>query len=133
MPGLQGRYWFGAMAALAVIVALGLANLLHRAVRVLPLGMFTAAVAMNAFGVSAMLGHYWGAPGSAISERLRAVIAWAPIEGELIAAGALAAGALLVATLVQLVLLSRRPSDDETSSDAGGPPATALAPVPAHS
>jgi hypothetical protein len=132
MPGLQGRYWFGAMAALAVIVTLGLANLLRHAVRVLPLGMFAAAVAMNTFGVAAMLGHHWGAPGSAIKDRFGAVVAWAPVEGELIAGGAVLGGGILAATIVQLVLLSKRPFD-ETSSDTGAPEAVAAGASPAHS
>lgn len=108
MPGLQGRYWFGAMAALGVVVALGLANLLPRAVPLLRIAILAGAAAMNALGMWAMLGHCWGAPGSAVSERLRAAIAWAPMEGEIIVAGAVVGALVLAVTVVQLVALAFR-------------------------
>jgi small subunit ribosomal protein S36 len=134
LPGLQGRYWFGAMAALAVVVALGLANLLSRAQRVLPLTMLTGAVTMNALGVSAVLGTYWGEPGSAIADRFDAVVAWAPIEGELIAAGAVLGCVVLAATIAQVVALTLRSGRDEPSAKTPDPrPVTAPdmgAPVP---
>ena len=56
MPGLQGRYWFGALAALAVVVALGLANVAPKAIRYLPVAVLAAAVAMNLVGMSTILG-----------------------------------------------------------------------------
>jgi hypothetical protein len=134
LPGLQGRYWFGAMAALAIVVALGLANLLSRAQRVLPLTMLTGAVTMNALGVSAVLGTYWGEPGSAIADRFDAVVAWAPIEGELIAAGAVLGCVVLAATIAQVVALTLRSGRDEPSAKTPDPrPVTAPdmgAPVP---
>ena len=81
MPGLQGRYWFGALAALAVIVALGLANLFRRGTRWLPLAVLAGAVAMNVLAVDTILGYYWAAPGSALTSQVRAAVAWAPLAG----------------------------------------------------
>jgi small subunit ribosomal protein S36 len=116
LPGLQGRYWFGALAALAIVVMLGLANLFSRAQRVLPLTVLAGAVAMNALGVSAVLGTYWGEPGSAIADRLDAVVAWAPIEGEVIAAGAVLGCVVLAAAIVQVVALTVRSDRAEPSA-----------------
>jgi small subunit ribosomal protein S36 len=113
MPGLQGRYWFGAIAALAIVVGLGLANLSRRTMRFLPFLILTAAVTMNALGVTAMLGHYWGAPGSSVTERLRAVVAWAPIEGEVIAVGALIGCVVLALAVVQVVTIAVRSNGDD--------------------
>lgn len=126
MPGLQGRYWFGAMAALAVIVALGIANLRPSLVRLLPIGMLAGAVAMNVLGVRAMLGHYWGAPGSTVTERIRAAVAWAPMEGEMIAIGAIVGLVVGLATVAQLVVAAIPPAvptgDDQTPSEAAPAP-----------
>jgi small subunit ribosomal protein S36 len=109
MPGLQGRYWFGALAALAVIVALGLANLFRRAARWLPLAVLAGAVAMNALAVHTILGYYWAAPGSAFTSQVRAAVAWAPLQGEVLAAGAAVGAVIAVVTLVQLVATTLRP------------------------
>lgn len=130
MPGLQGRYWFGAMAALAVIVALGLANLRRGASRALPLAVLTGAVGMNVLGMGAMLGTYWGASGSAFAERFRALVAWAPIEGEVIAVGAALGALVLAATAVQLVAMAVRAdgSDDKPPRGSVGAPAPAGVP-----
>jgi 4-amino-4-deoxy-L-arabinose transferase-like glycosyltransferase len=109
MPSLQGRYWFGALAALAVIVMLGLANVGRRVVRWLPLGVFAGVVVMNALGAWAMLGFYWGPPDSAITARVRAVVAWAPMQGEVLVVGAAIGSLVLVSTVVQLLGTTLRP------------------------
>ena len=110
MPGLQGRYWFGALAALAVIVALGLANLLRRGTRWLPLAVLTGAAAMNVLAVKTILGFYWGAPGSAITSRVRAAVAWAPLQGEVLVVGAAVGAVIAVVTLGHLVAIALRPA-----------------------
>lgn len=130
MPGLQGRYWFGAMAALAVIVALGLANLMRSASRALPLAVFAGAVGMNTLGVGAMLGTYWGASGSAFGERFRALVAWAPLEGEVIAVGAALGALVLLVVAVQLVAMAVRP-DGADRDPPGRRSAGAVAPASA--
>jgi small subunit ribosomal protein S36 len=108
MPGLQGRYWFGALAALAVIVALGLANLFRRATRLLPLAVLAGAIVMNGMAVATILGHYWGAPGSAIKSRVEAMVAWAPLQGEVLVVGAAVGAIIAVATVANLVLIAVR-------------------------
>lgn len=121
MPGLQGRYWFGALAALAVVVALGLARVLGRFARWLPLALLAAAAVMNLVAAEAILGFYWGAPSSDLSSRVRAVVAWAPFQGEVLVAGAVIGGVMCVVTTALIVASSlARPADGE----ADGPDET---------
>ncbi len=108
MGGLQGRYWFGALAAIAVLVALGAANLVRPQLRRLPLGALVAAGVMQGVAVSSILGFYWGAPGSAFADRFRAIVAWAPLPGELIAVGVVAGVLVAGATIAQLTTLAVR-------------------------
>jgi small subunit ribosomal protein S36 len=125
--GLQGRYWFGAIAPLAVLMALGGAKLLRGARHWLPVGVVAAAVVMQALAVSAIFGFYWGAPRSAISDRVRALVAWAPLPGELIALGAVVGAAVVVSALVavgRVVLRGRRVDQGATPTvDAVATPA----------
>lgn len=108
--GLQGRYWYGAIAALCLLVALGLAQLLGRWLPWLPAGVAAAAVTMHVLAVVALLSFYWGAPGSALVDRWRAVVGWAPVPPFLLVLGALAGGVALAGTAVQLVGLGREPA-----------------------
>lgn len=117
-PGLQGRYWFGALAALAVIVALGLANLIRRGVRWQPLAILVAAAVMNALAVRTILPFFWGVPSDSPVDRVRAVVSWSPFPGWLLVAGGVIGGAVAVGTAVQLVLVARGGERDE----AGTPP-----------
>jgi len=113
LPGLQGRYWFGALAGVAVVVALGLANLMRGSLQRLPLLMLVAVVVMQGFGVTTLLGHYWGAPHSALSERVRAVVAWSPLPGEMIGAGLVIAGLVVLAAAAQAIALAIRATDEQ--------------------
>ena len=106
--GMQGRYWFGALAALSVLIAIGMANIVRRWLHILPLAVVLGATAIQAFAVSTMLGFYWGEPGSALVDRLRAVVAWSPIPGELIGVGVVAGSVVLAVTAAQTVLLAVR-------------------------
>jgi small subunit ribosomal protein S36 len=106
LPGMQGRYWFGALAAVAIVAGLGFANVARRWVQALPAAVLVAVALMQVAGVSTLLGFYWGAPGSSILDRLRAVVAWAPMPGELVAVGAVAGLAVVAAVVVQVALLS---------------------------
>jgi 4-amino-4-deoxy-L-arabinose transferase-like glycosyltransferase len=108
MPGLQGRYWFGALAALAALVTLGLANVFRGRVRWLPLGVFGGAIAMNVVAVSTILGFYWGGPRSGVATRVRAVVAWAPMQGEVLVAGAVVGTVVAVCTASALAMVSVR-------------------------
>jgi small subunit ribosomal protein S36 len=134
MPGLQGRYWFGALAALAVIVALGLANLARGQIRWLPLGVFSAAVAMNVIAVSTILSYYWGAPGSAITSRVHAIVAWAPVQGEMLVAGAVVGSLIAAVTTVRVVAATvgpRHARGDQRPTSA--PPASPVGRISARS
>lgn len=125
LAGLQGRYWFGAIAGLAVVVSLGLANLLRRALRFLPLVVLGSVVAMQVAAMAAILGFYWGEPGSAIAARLRAVVAWAPLPGQVIGAGAAVGGVILVATVAQIVAAAVRPGEPPPPGPTPGRPTLA--------
>lgn len=103
---MQGRYWFGAVAGLAVVTAFGLAKLTGRAGNLLPLGMLVAAGAMQLVGVRTILGHYWSAPGSSLGTRIQAMTAWAPLPGEVLLLGAVCGAAIAVGVIVQLAVLA---------------------------
>ena len=120
MPGLQGRYWFGALAALAAIVALGLANLFRRGTRWLPLAVLAGAGVMNALAAHTIFAFYWAAAGSPFSSQVRAAVAWAPLQGEVLAAGAAVGAVIAVVTVVQLVANTLRPG----TAPPGGEDAT---------
>ena len=132
MPGLQGRYWFGALAALATIVALGLANLFRRATRLLPLAVLACAGVMNGLAVATILGHYWGAPGSAIWSRVEAVVAWAPLQGEVLLVGAAIGAVIAAVTVVNLVIIAVR-HDIAATGPGGTEPSWSNQRVPALS
>jgi small subunit ribosomal protein S36 len=118
LPGMQGRYWFGAVSGAAVVIALGLANLRAGWLRWLPLTVLGAVVAMQAVGISTILGYYWGAPGSPVVDHVRAVIAWSPLPGELVGVGALLAAVVVSGSFVELLRLAR----GRSPTDAGSPP-----------
>jgi small subunit ribosomal protein S36 len=109
MAGLQGRYWFGALAGLAVVIALGIANLAGRWRRQAPLAVLASVVAMQLAAVATILGFYWGAPGSSLTDRLRAVVAWAPLPGVVLVVGA-TIGAIVVGVAVAQVVVSALPT-----------------------
>lgn len=122
LPGMQGRYWFGALAPLAVLVALGLANLVPRFVRILPSATLIGVMAIQAIALQTILNFYWDVPGRSLASRLRAVVAWAPLPGELIAVGAALALVVGAGTLFQAAQVALdRPG---APSDRGLPPST---------
>jgi hypothetical protein len=128
MPGLQGRYWFGALAALAAIVALGLANLFRRGVRWLPLAVLAGGVAMNVLAVKTILGFYWAAPGASITSQVQAAVAWAPLQGEVLAVGAAVGAVIAVVTILYLLVTAVRPG----GAPPGGPAHLTSRPHPAE-
>lgn len=105
-PGLQGRYWFGAIAAMSPLIALGLGTLMRRRLRWVPVVVLGGVAAMQILAVSVLLGFYWGEPHSALADRLRAVVAWTPLPGELIGVGAIAAALIAATTVAQVALFS---------------------------
>lgn len=115
MAGLQGRYWFGAIAGLAVVISLGLANLTGRWRRYVPLAMLGGVVAMQAAAMLAILRFYWGPPGSGLGDRLRAVVAWAPLPGELLGVGAVLGFIVGVGAVACVVATVIRPDADNSA------------------
>jgi hypothetical protein len=105
MPGMQGRYWFGAVATMCVAVSLGWANIARRYQRWLPLGVLVSAGIMQVTAVRSIINQYWGAPNSAWSDRIRAMVAWAPLPGEMLAVGAVV-GALVVLNTTRMLVFS---------------------------
>lgn len=118
LPGMQGRYWFGALAGASVVIVIGLARLLRQHTRRLPLLVFAGAMTMQGVAVLTLLRHFWGAAGgTSIPDRLRAMIAWAPVPGELVGAGAVVGGIALLGVTAGLARLAWQ---SERDTDAGG-------------
>lgn len=114
-PGLQGRYWFGSVAAVAVLVALGLGVLLRGRRSWAPMVVLGGVALMQALALSGLLGFYWGAPGSALVDRVRAVIAWTPLPGELIGLAALAGAVVVGGAVFQVTRACLRPPCPESA------------------
>jgi hypothetical protein len=129
-PGMHGRYLYGALAGLSVIVLLGLANIV-RSRRWLPLAVLFAAGVMNVTAIPRIMAHFWGEPGSPMGDQARAMIAWAPLPGELIGAGALVGALVVAGTLVQAGRVALRPDASRLPSDDERPLAEASAASPA--
>jgi hypothetical protein len=133
MPGLQGRYWFGSVAGFAVVASVGFANVLRRGTRYLPLSLFAGVLAMQAAGTLTILGYYWGRPDDGLRGQLRSVVAWAPVEGEVVGAGAVLGAVVLLVTLAQLVHLTWHPPAaqviDAVADPSPGPEVMADEPV----
>ncbi|HEY8545288.1 MAG TPA: DUF2142 domain-containing protein [Acidimicrobiales bacterium] len=117
LPGMQGRYWFGALAGAVVVVAVGYGNLLRRHADRLPLLALAGAGGMQLVGVYTVLRHYWGPESSPITDRLRAAVAWAPMPGELIAVGAAVGAVIGLATFAQVAVLAWRGAGDDAPGD----------------
>jgi small subunit ribosomal protein S36 len=116
---LQGRYWFGALAPLTLLLALGAAKLLRSFQRWLPLGVLAAAAVMQGLAVAAIFRFYWGAPGAALSARLRAMVAWAPVPGEVIAAATIVGAIVAVAAVFEVGRVIVRSRREATAAPLG--------------
>ena len=106
--GLQGRYLFPGVIGLGAVVAFGLARLLGRRARHVPLVVFASAVLMQLIGVGVILGFYWG--GSNVIEQFQSMAAWSPwpaVVPALVLVGVLATAG---ATGAELWRLDRRRS-----------------------
>lgn len=131
LAGMQGRYWYGGLVGVGILIALGLGNLVQGrrgGQRWLPLGMLAAVAVMQGIGISTMLGHYWGAPDAGPVDRVRAVVAWAPLPGELIAIGAVVAVVAAAGAAIAIVRPSGAPAEplpaeppEDRSDGSAGP------------
>lgn len=116
--GLQGRYWFSAVATLSILIALGVAQLVkQRRQNWLPLSVLAATGVMNVTAALSILGFYWGRPEGSLVDRLDALVAWAPLPGELLGVGAVVCVGLMTLATYQIVMLTRR-SPGESSPSA---------------
>lgn len=75
---VQGRYLFGGLVGLSVLVAVGLGRLLGRREPLLPVLLLVAAAAMQLRAVATLFDAFWGEEGSRIVESLAAAGAWSP-------------------------------------------------------
>ena len=105
MVGVQGRYLFGGIVGLAVVVAAGWQRV---AGRWAPLALLCAAVVLQGLAVRAMLHFWWGAADASLTERLRAMLAWSTWPGELVGLLAVLGALVALATVRSLVLEARR-------------------------
>jgi hypothetical protein len=129
--GLQGRYWFGALCPIVILIALGAAKLLRSYQKWLPLGVLAAAAVMQALALTTIFGFYWGKPGSALTSRVRALIAWAPLPGKLIGLATVAGVVVGVAAVVNVVrFVPRAPGADAHGDASGAGSAVSAGPAP---
>ena len=121
-PGMQGRYLFGAVASMSLIVVIGLANLMRRRDwRWLPPAMLLAVIDMHVFAITSVLRYFWEPPGTPLGDRVRAAVAWAPLPGELLAVG-FGIGVLVLITTVAVVAYGtvRPPGPGSGDGDSEG-------------
>ena len=102
-PLLQGRYWFGAMVAFAVLIALGLSLFSGRAPRWMPIAVVPVIAVVQVVAIGTIAGYYWGPPGTSVNDRVRTMIVWSPFPGDLLVTGFVVAVLVVAGTLVALV------------------------------
>jgi small subunit ribosomal protein S36 len=100
---IQGRYLFGGVAGVAVLMAVGVSTLGRRVVRAAPLLALGAAVTVQLVAVHQILGFYWGPPNGGLKDQLRSLSAWSPWPPPLLAGLAVAGAILLLLLLVAVV------------------------------
>jgi hypothetical protein len=103
---VQGRYLFGGVAGVAVVVAFGWTRVLRRST---PLVALAVAVGAQVVALFTVLGYYWGEPRSSLAERLDAVEAWSPWPFAVNVAILVAVPLTLVPTVVAVARSCRRP------------------------
>lgn len=106
--GMQGRYLYGALPGLAVLVVAGAGRVLGRRRAVLPLLVLLLAAAMQAVALRLTLPVYWlpetgSGPARLLGgiEALLAWSAWPPVVVVAVALGTLGTGAATVAVLAR--------------------------------
>lgn len=106
--GMQGRYLYGALPGLAVLVVAGAGRLLGRRRAVLPLAVVLLAAAVQAVALRLTLPIYWlpesGSRPARLAGGIEAMLAWSPwppVAVVAVAVGALATGAATVVVLAR--------------------------------
>ncbi|MBW3548426.1 MAG: DUF2142 domain-containing protein [Actinobacteria bacterium] len=95
---VQGRYLFGGLVGLSVLVAVGLSRLLGRRAALLPALLLLAAAAMQLRAMTTLLDAFWGEQGSGVAEGLAAAGAWSPWPPGVLVALTAAGAVTVVAT-----------------------------------
>ena len=82
-PFIQGRYLFGGIVGIAILISLGVSRAAYRAT-----GLTIAVVGglVQAYALSLCLRTWWGGPGVGVTDRFRAIQAWSGWPGEAVAA-----------------------------------------------
>ncbi|MBW3651564.1 MAG: DUF2142 domain-containing protein [Actinobacteria bacterium] len=111
---VQGRYLFGGVVGLSVLVAAGGSRLLGRRQALLPGLVLLAAAAMQLRAGTTLLDAFWGEEGTGIIDSLAAAGAWSPWPPWLLVGMAVVGAATVVATGVGTLRFAR---------SAGVPPA----------
>lgn len=106
--GLHGRYLYGGVVGLAGVVGVGAATLAGWRARWLPVGLLGLATALHLTGGWLALRHWWGPsdPDTAVVA-LQALLAWAPLPGQAVAALTALLVVGILATAVGLVRQAR--------------------------
>ncbi|MDX6220618.1 MAG: hypothetical protein QOJ48_2299 [Frankiales bacterium] len=103
LPGVQGRYLYPSLVAVAVVVAVGIVSLLGRYARLAPLLGLVTALLLQAWALSIVLRAYW-VPGRDVAAGWRGILHWSawptPVTVVMLAA-------LPVATVACLAAASR--------------------------
>jgi 4-amino-4-deoxy-L-arabinose transferase-like glycosyltransferase len=136
LPGIQGRYVYPALPALAVLFALGLTRVTGRAARVLPLLVLGAGLVTQALAWRLILADWWlperygeADPGTQLRGALDGVERWSPWPAWMTL---LPFGAVMVLSLVALVLAAlavRRAATPPEAEPAEPEPAQAGTPA----
>ncbi len=102
----QGRYLFAGIVGLAALAALGAARLLRRTSWWQPVATLVLGLALQAGGLWVVLGRYYTGEGPI--ERLRSMVAFAPVPGWLTVGVVAATAAIATATLAGAVATATR-------------------------
>ena len=94
----QGRYLFAGVVGLTALASLGVARLLRRPSWWQPTATIGLGLALQAGGLWLALGRYYAGDGPL--QRLRAMVAFAPVPGWLTAGVFVATGTIAAATLL---------------------------------
>lgn len=75
LPFLQGRYLFGAMVSIAVVVGFGAAHVLRRWA---PVTLLAVGAVMHLGAVRGALRAWWAEPDASVRRSVEAMVAWSP-------------------------------------------------------
>lgn len=106
-PAIQGRYLYGAFAALAVLVAAGVTTLAGRRLRWAPLVGLAIATLGHVMAVQVMLERWFGPEGGDLGAQLSALIDWSPWPLGLLLFAAVAISCCVGWLLVESVAFAR--------------------------